>query len=121
MRKTYPLAIEGKHRDRVLDAVKHDIRKYLRRERRRELPEGVDFLDFDCKFGLTPEAAEVVHLSALIKAMDAAAQEGAAAVYVEIISKPGHRTARPDRPDGRGGVAAAAASGDLAAQFLDSE
>ena len=34
MRKTYPLRPEGKHPDRVLDAVKHDIRKYQKRERR---------------------------------------------------------------------------------------
>jgi hypothetical protein len=49
MRKTYPLHIDGRHPDRVLDAVKHDVRKYLKRERRRDLPEGADFWDFDCK------------------------------------------------------------------------
>ena len=38
---------------RRVEAVKHEIRKYLKRERRKELPEGVDFWDFDCKFGLT--------------------------------------------------------------------
>ncbi len=118
MRKNYPLAIEGKNRDRVLEAVKHDIRKYLKRERRRPLPEGVDFLDFDCRFGLTAEAAQPMHLGALIEALDAAAQEGAEAVYVELISKPGHRTARPD---GRGGVAAAAASAEVAGSFLDED
>ena len=47
MRKTYPLHIDGRHPDRVLDAVKHDVRKYLKRERRRDLPEGADFWDFD--------------------------------------------------------------------------
>ena len=51
MRKTYPLRPEGKHPDRVLDAVKHDIRKYMKRERRDPLPEGADFWDFDCRFG----------------------------------------------------------------------
>ena len=39
MRKTFPLHIEGKHPDRLLDATKHDIRKYLKRERSRALPE----------------------------------------------------------------------------------
>ena len=47
MRKTYPLNIEGKNRDRLLDASKHDIRKYVKRERSRPLPEGVDYWDFD--------------------------------------------------------------------------
>ena len=51
MRKTYPLRPEGKHPERVLEAVKHDIRKYQKRERRRELPAGAHFWDFDCRFG----------------------------------------------------------------------
>src|SRR5438445_150104 len=61
MKKTFQLKAEGKHPDRVLEAVKHEIRKYIKRERRRELPAGADFWDFDCKFGLTPESAAVAH------------------------------------------------------------
>jgi len=95
MKKTFALTAASKHPDRVLEAVKHEIRKYLRRERRRKLPEGVDFLDFDCRFGLDADSAEVVHLSALIGQVDAAARDGAASVYVEILAKPGHRTKRP--------------------------
>lgn len=98
MKKTFQLAIEGKNPDRILDAVKHEIRQYLRRERRRELPEGVDFLDFDCRFGLSSEAAEVVHLATLTGLIDAAARDAAPRVYLEILAKPGHRTKRP-RPD----------------------
>jgi len=111
MKKSFALAAAGKHPDRVLDAVKHDIRKYLRRERRRELPEGVDFLDFDCRFGRDADNAQTVHLSALTGLVDAAARDGATQVYVEILAKPGHRTQRPSSnetlPD-----AALPASGD---------
>ncbi len=111
MKKSFALAAAGKHPDRVLDAVKHDIRKYLRRERRRELPEGVDFLDFDCRFGRDADNAQTVHLSALTGLVDAAARDGATQVYVEILAKPGHRTQRPSSnetlPD-----AAPPASGD---------
>lgn len=95
MRKTYQLNIEGKNRDRLLDAVKHDIRKYAKRQRRVALPEGVDFWDFDCKFGLSAEAAAPVHFGNLIEQLDAAAREGAAALYVEILPKHGHRKAKP--------------------------
>lgn len=95
MRKTYSLDIEGKNRDRVLDAVKHEVRKYIKRERRRILPEGVDFWDFDCKFGPTQEAAEVVHLATLIGLMDGVAQAAGTQFYVEVLAKPGHRAARP--------------------------
>lgn len=95
MRKTYPLHIEGKHPDRVLDAVKHDIRKYVKRQRRVALPEGVDFWDFDCKFGFSADTAEPVHFGNLIEGIDLAAKEGAAALYVELLVKNGHRKARP--------------------------
>ena len=61
VRKTYPLRPEGKHPDRVLDAVKHDIRKYMKRERRDPLPEGADFWDFDCRFGADKDSAEGMH------------------------------------------------------------
>jgi Family of unknown function (DUF6172) len=104
MKKTYPLQVEGRHPDRVLEAIKHDVRKYLKRERRRPLPRGVDFLDFDCRFGLTPETAQPVHLSALSGAMDSVAQGGATAFYVELLSKPGHRKARPVDAEGGAGA-----------------
>ena len=93
MKKTFALDIEGKNRDRLLEAVKHEIRKYLRRERRREVPAGADYWDFDCRFGLTPESAEVLHPGNLIGAVDAAAREGASKFYIEILAKPGHRKA----------------------------
>ncbi|MDP2324078.1 MAG: DUF6172 family protein, partial [Gammaproteobacteria bacterium] len=65
MKKTFPLTAEGKNPERLLEATKHEIRKYIKRERRRALPEGVDFWDFNCKFGATEAAAEVVHLAEL--------------------------------------------------------
>lgn len=95
MKKTFQLTIEGKHRDRVLEAVKHEIRKYIKRERRRVLPQGVDYWDFDCKFGLTPEAADVVHLATITASIDAVAKEAGEKFYIEILAKPGHRKARP--------------------------
>lgn len=106
MRKTFPLHVEGKNRDRVLDAVKHEIRKYIKRERRRDLPEGADFWDFDCRFGRTKEAAEVVHLSALTGFINEVAAEGGPQFYVEILAKPGKRTPRAP------GEAAPAGAGD---------
>jgi hypothetical protein len=54
VKKTFQLRPEGKHPDRVLDATKHEIRKYLKRERRRDLPEGVDFWDFRLQVWLDP-------------------------------------------------------------------
>ena len=95
MKKTFQLHIEGKNRDRVLDAVKHEIRKYIRRERRHTLPEGADYWDFDCRFGATPEAAEVAHLSALTGLIDGVAREGGERFYIEILARTAQRKLRP--------------------------
>ena len=97
MKKNFPLQAEGKHPDRVLEAVKHEIRKYFKRERNRALPKDVDFWDFDCKVGLSADSAEVVRVSAVIEAVDAAAKTGAATVYVEILCKHGVRVPAPQR------------------------
>lgn len=95
MKKTFFLNVEGKNRDRLLDASKYEIRKYVKRERAKPLLEGADFLDFDCKLGASPSDAAVVHFAALMTAVDALVKDGAQQFYVEITSKPGHRTARP--------------------------
>ena len=95
MKKTYTLLIEGKNRDRLLDASKHDIRKYVKRERTKGLPEGVDFWDFDCKAGTSDASATPVHIAEMMATVDALVKDGANQFYVEITSKPGHRTARP--------------------------
>ena len=96
MKKNFSLQIEGKNADRVLEAVKHEIRKYFKRERNRALPKEVDFWDFDCKVGLTADTAEVVKVSAVIESLDALAKEGTASVYVEILSKHGIRVINHD-------------------------
>jgi hypothetical protein len=95
MKKTFPLQIEGKHPDRVLEAVKHDIRKYFKRERSRPVPSGADFWDFDCKVGASADSAQVVRVGAVIEAVDAVVQSGATSVYVEILSKHGIRVPAP--------------------------
>ncbi|MBT9508597.1 DUF6172 family protein [Rhodoferax sp.] len=94
MKKTFQLAIEGKHPDRVLEATKHEIRKYVKRQRRVPLPEGVDYWDFDCKFGTSADNATVVHFATITSLIDAVAKEGGKAFYLELIAKNGYRAAK---------------------------
>ncbi|KAF1047057.1 DUF6172 family protein [Xylophilus sp.] len=112
MKKTFSIAVEGKNRDRLLEAVKHDIRKYLRRERRRDLPKGVDYWDFDVRFGLTEATAEKTHLANLIGLVSAAAAGGADSFYVEILARHGvrHYEFRDEpEPEPEGGAGPSAA------------
>ena len=95
LKKTFQLNIEGKNRDRVLEATKHEIRKYVKRQRRVPLPEGVDFWDFDCKFGSTEANAVVVHFATITGLIDTVVKEGGEQFYLELLAKTGHRMAKP--------------------------
>ena len=97
MKKTFPLQAPGKPDERVLEAIKNDVRKYVKRERRKALPAGVDFWDFDCRVGPDLAGAEGKHLAEVTAALDAwATVEGATTVYVEILAKPGHRAKKAE-------------------------
>lgn len=91
MKKTFALRPEGKNPDRVLDAIKNELRKYMKRERRRDLPAGSDYWDFDSKLGIDPASAEEVHPNALVAQLDALAKTGAEQAYVELLVKPASR------------------------------
>jgi len=95
MRKTFSLTHEKIKTPRLVDSIKHELKKYIKRERNKTLPEGVDFWDFDCKYGHSDESAETIHVSALNKSVDDAVQHELASFYIEILVKPGHRTAKP--------------------------
>lgn len=95
MRKTFPLHHPRKAPGRVLDAIKHDLRNYVQRERRKPLPEGADRLEFRCKVGADAGSATEVALKQLSGALDAVAQTGATEVFVEITAVP---LAREDGP-----------------------
>lgn len=94
MKKTFKLQIEGKNPDRVLEAIKHEVRKYVKRERGKTLPKGVDYWAFDCKFGATEAAAEVVRLADITQKMDEIASAGGDSFYVEILAAHGIRKPR---------------------------
>jgi len=88
MKKIFKLTDEKKHEDRVLEAVKNDIRKYVKREKKKDLPDKATmYWDFDCKVGVTAADAKEVVYEELIKALDAVKATGATEVYVEVMAK----------------------------------
>ena len=91
MKRNFSLS-SGKHKpERQAELIKAEINKYLARERRKTLPEKVDFWDFDCKCGPIEKSAPIVHVSALRKEIDKVFKDGSESVYVEILAKPGIR------------------------------
>jgi len=88
VKKVFQLTDPKKHADRVLEAIKHDIRKYAKREKRKDLadPEAT-YWDFDCKIGTTAEEAEAIDYKELLKALESIQATGATQVYIEIMAK----------------------------------
>ena len=96
MKKTFNLTHPKIKYDRLVEGVRHDIKKYLKRERRKQLPPGVDFWDFDCKFGHTEDEARVVHVSDIGKCIDEVQKEALTSFYLEILAKGGRRMKAPN-------------------------
>ena len=95
MKKTFNLTHPKIKYPRLVEGVKNDVRKYIKRERRKELPEGVDFWDFDCKFGDTESESKVVHLSEIDQHITDAEVRGLQSFYIEVLAKPGVRIKKP--------------------------
>ena len=91
MKKTFKFTHERIKRPRLVEAIKHEVKKYIKRERRRALPEGADYWDFDCRFGADAEGSEVIHLSEINKSIDWADSEQLETFYLEIMAKPRSR------------------------------
>ena len=87
MKKIFKLQVENKKAERQLESVKSEIRKYFKRERKKNLPENAVYWDFDCRFGKSADEAQTLSASEITAALDKAYAETWDACYVEIFSK----------------------------------
>ncbi len=88
MKKTFKLSHEKIKIPRLVDAIKHEVKKYIKRERRRALPENADYWDFDCRFGADEASSKVIHLSEINKFISSAETEQLKSFYLEILARP---------------------------------
>ncbi|GGK69915.1 DUF6172 family protein [Amphritea balenae] len=95
MKKTFKLSHPKIQTPRLVDSIKHEVKKYIKRERNKALPKDVDFWDFDCRFGLDEESSEVIHMSDINKYISKAEADEVESFYLEVLVKPGHRTQKP--------------------------
>lgn len=87
MKKTFALT-HSKHKPaRWVEAIKHEIKKYLNRERRKSLPAGMDYWTFDCRFGASEEEAVEIFTSEIKQHIDAAVAQNLSGFYVEILAR----------------------------------
>ena len=100
MKKTFKMTHPKIKVPRLVEAIKYEVKKYIRRERGKTLPPDVDFWDFDCRYGVDETSSEVIHLSAINKSISQAESEQLESFYLEILAKPGYRSKKPkeERP-----------------------
>lgn len=99
MKKTFALTHPRLKPARWVDAIKHEIRKYLKRERRKALPAGMDYWTFDCRFGATEEVAVKIFTPDINKQIDAAVAQNLPGFYVEILARACPHQPRDRRDD----------------------
>jgi hypothetical protein len=87
MKKTFQLIVANKNKDRQVESIKNDVRKYIKRERTKRLPENCNYWNFDCKFGKTQEEATEIRFVDITKSIDIAASENLESFYLELVAR----------------------------------
>ncbi len=101
MKKVFPLHEPGIASARVVDRVKHEVRKYVRREHQKALPDGFDLWTFACRVGATAATASDCALGDVSAQIDQVATQGAGEVYIEIVATPTRRPLSSETPTGQ--------------------
>lgn len=87
MKKTFQLTASNKAPQRVIESIKHEIRKYIKREKNKKLPDGFDMWIMDCKFAQDENEPKEIRFVDITKSIDMAQEENAKTIYVELVSK----------------------------------
>ncbi len=96
MKKTFSFSHPKKQRPRVVEAIKYELKKYIKRERNKKRPKEVDFWDFGCRYGADETSCSIIHVSEINKVISEADAEGLDSFFLEVLSKPGVRTKKPE-------------------------
>ena len=88
MKKVFKIKQEKLKPERAVDAIKNELRKYTKREKKKDLPnKKTMYWDFDCKFGKSAELAQVCSFDEIITQLNSVVAEDWDACYIEVIAK----------------------------------
>lgn len=88
MKKVFQIEQERLKPDRAVDAIKNELRKYVKREKKKDLPnKKTMYWDFECKFGKSAELAEVCTFEEIFTKLNSVVDDGWKSCYVEIMAK----------------------------------
>ncbi|MEA2049174.1 MAG: DUF6172 family protein [Campylobacterota bacterium] len=88
MKKIFALTASNKTKERVLESIKNDIRKYIKREKRKPLPENKNFWSIDCKFAKNDAELQEIRFEDIMKNINEASQENCESFHIELIANP---------------------------------
>jgi len=88
MKKIFKLTHPKIKYARLVEGVRCDIKKYIKRESRKELPANASSWNFDCKFGSTIEDAKIIQVSDIGKCLNTVEEQKLESFYLEILAKP---------------------------------
>ena len=94
MKKTFYFEVANKKRERQVEAIRAEIKKYLARERRKPLKDGVDFWDFACKIGEDAERAQPIKETEIKPTLNKYYLAEKKSFYLEILAQPGFKAPR---------------------------
>lgn len=95
MKKTFSFASATKNPERQADSIKHELKKYIARERRKKLPENKDYWDFACKIGTEAKTSKKIHVNEINKSISELAKGEENNFYIEVVAVAAHRKETP--------------------------
>lgn len=96
MKKTFALSHPKTSYQRLVEMAKNEVKKYIKLERNKALPDGVDFWGFNCKFGKSESKASVIHEGDINRNISNAQNEHWKSFYLEVVATPKTRTKRSE-------------------------
>jgi len=88
MKKLFKIKQEKLKPERAVDAIKNEIRKYIKREKKKDLPnQKTMYWDFECKFGKSEEFSLECDFDHIIMELSNVVLAGWDECYIEIIAK----------------------------------
>ena len=88
MKKVFKIKQEKLKPERAVDAIKNELRKYIKREKKKDLPnKKTMYWDFKCKFGKSKEFALDCDFDHIITELSNVVLAGWDECYIEIVAK----------------------------------
>ena len=88
MKKIFQIEQERLKPDRAVDAIKNELRKYAKREKKKDLPnKKTMYWDFDCKFGKSADLASSCTFEEIFTLLNSVVADGWKSCYVEVMAK----------------------------------